>query len=113
MNWEIITKDFVIFKFLKDGIKLRMKNLNIIGFAEKSGFRELHKKPKYRGENCLKWGTAVFRVAWYANAHYDYCRSYLRNANANRHLANQENGNSKWEAGFIFKATEKDLFVLC
>ena len=102
MNWEIIAKDFVIFKFLKDGIKLRMKNLNIIGFAEKSGFRELHKKPKYRGDNFTKY-----------SAHYDYCRSYFRNANANRHLANQENGNSKWEAGFIFKATEKDLFVLC
>ena len=44
LNWEIITKNLVIFKLLKDEIKLRMKNFNIMGvwgFTEKFNFREL------------------------------------------------------------------------
>ena len=31
LNWEIITKNLVTFKLLKDGIKLRIKNFNIMG----------------------------------------------------------------------------------
>ena len=31
LNWEIITKNSVTFKFLKDEMKLRMKNFNITG----------------------------------------------------------------------------------
>ena len=31
LNWEIITKNLVTFKFLKNEMKLRMKNFNIIG----------------------------------------------------------------------------------
>ena len=30
LNWEIITKNLVTFKLLKDEMKLRMKNLNIM-----------------------------------------------------------------------------------
>ena len=35
LNWEILTKNLVL---LKDGMGLRMKNLNIMGFTEKSDF---------------------------------------------------------------------------
>ena len=35
-NWEILTKNLVT--FLKDKMGLRMKNLNIFGFTEKSDF---------------------------------------------------------------------------
>ena len=31
LNWEIITKNLVTFKFLKNEMKLTMKNFNIIG----------------------------------------------------------------------------------
>ena len=31
LNWEIITKNLVTFKLLKDEMKLRMKNFNIMG----------------------------------------------------------------------------------
>ena len=30
LNWEIITKSLVTFKLLKDEMKLRMKNFNIM-----------------------------------------------------------------------------------
>ena len=30
LNWEITTKDLVTFKLLKDEMKLRMKNFNIM-----------------------------------------------------------------------------------
>ena len=30
LNWEIITKNLVTFKLLKDQMKLRMKNFNIM-----------------------------------------------------------------------------------
>ena len=54
LNWEILTKNLVI---LKDGMGLRMKNFNIMGFTEKYSFqgRGVPEKPIYRG-NCLKWG---------------------------------------------------------
>ena len=54
LNWEIITKNLVTFKLLKDEMKLRMKNVNIMGFTEKFDFRKLCKKLKYRGTNWLK-----------------------------------------------------------
>ena len=31
LNWEIITKNLVTFKLFKDQMKLRMKNVNIMG----------------------------------------------------------------------------------
>ena len=36
-NWEILTKDLV---FLKDGMRLRIKNLNIMGVHWKIQFLE-------------------------------------------------------------------------
>ena len=43
LNWEIITKNLVTFKLLKDEMKLRIKNL-LLGFTEKFDIRELCKK---------------------------------------------------------------------
>ena len=40
LHWEFINKNLVTFKLLKDEMKLGVKN-----------FRELCKKPKYRGTN--------------------------------------------------------------
>ena len=31
LNWKIVTKDLATLKLLKDRIKLRMKNFNIMG----------------------------------------------------------------------------------
>ena len=31
LNWKIITKSLVIFKLLKDELKLRIKTFNIVG----------------------------------------------------------------------------------
>ena len=31
LNWEITTKNLVIFKLLKNEMKIRMKNVNIMG----------------------------------------------------------------------------------
>ena len=31
LNWEIITNNLVTFKLLKDEMKLKMKNFNIMG----------------------------------------------------------------------------------
>ena len=31
LDWEVITKNLVTFKLLKDGMKLKMKNFNILG----------------------------------------------------------------------------------
>ena len=41
LNWEIITKNLFTFKFLKNEMKLRMKNFNVI--TEKFDFGELAK----------------------------------------------------------------------
>ena len=41
LNWEIITKNLFTFKFLKNEMKLRMKNFNVI--TEKFDFGELGK----------------------------------------------------------------------
>ena len=38
LNWEIMTKNLVTFKLLKDEMKLRMKNLNIMGGHRKIRF---------------------------------------------------------------------------
>ena len=31
LNWEMLTKNLVVFKILKDEMELRMKNQNIMG----------------------------------------------------------------------------------
>ena len=75
LHWEFINKNLVTFKLLKDEMKLGVKN-----------FRELCKKPKYRGTNiyiyiyilyniyiyiseCKNWGYVeqVQGVKWYVS----------------------------------------------
>ena len=79
---EILTKNLVS---LKDGMGLRMKSFNIIGFHWKIRFLGGHKKPIYKGKWAKKvgaWtvcifkeglskkdGEGVFEGGWYPNTH--------------------------------------------
>ena len=54
LNSEILTKMQLL---LKDGMGLRLKNFNIVGFTKKSYFQAGgHEKPIYRGELPKKGG---------------------------------------------------------
>ena len=54
LNWEILTKNLVIFKRWNG---LMMKILVSLGFTEKSNFQGGVTKKQHRGGNCLKRGS--------------------------------------------------------
>ena len=54
LNWEIMTKNLVTFKLLKDEMKLRMKNLNIMGGHRKIRFQRALQKTKIQGDKLAK-----------------------------------------------------------
>ena len=65
LNWKILTKNLGT---LKNGMRLRIKNFNIMRFTEKFNFRGGFPKKQYIGWNCLKRGElrkfADLRGAW-------------------------------------------------
>ena len=84
LNGEIITKNLVTFKFLKNEMKLRIKNFNIIGVHWKIWFRIAWEGGEGEGALKTSWfmrGLAKKREGWcfwgYAGTQCTYIYIYM------------------------------------